>query len=380
VAKAVAKATASTATATAENKTVKTALVILNWNTRGYLERWLPALVRTCADVWVADNASTDSSLELLADKFPEVRTIPLDRNYGFTGGYNLAMARVCEQQDYEYLVLVNTDVDVPYGWLEPLEKWMDTHPECGVCGPKLYAMGPDFSRTDKLEYAGAAGGCLDRFGYPFCRGRVPGRTDTDRGQYGSPADVLWISGACMMTRASLWKEAGGLDGRFFAHMEEIDYCWRVQLKGWKVNVVPESRVWHLGGGTLPQTSPFKLKLNFRNNMLMLDKNLEATFRAQGCPAGKAASKARRVLAIRNFLNCCSAAVYLLSGKKASFKAVKDARREFLELEDREARSTDFLRVPDGMYDIPILLVSAFKRDRIFKYLLNYEYSHCRCR
>ena len=219
---------------------MKTAVVILNWNTEGFLREFLPGLLRSVenvegAEVIVADNASTDGSIKVMQEEFPQVRTIVLEKNFGFTGGYNKAF----EQIDSDLFVLINSDIEVTDGWLEPLVRWMQEHPECGACAPKLHS----WQEREKFEYAGAAGGCLDLFGYPFCRGRILKTLETDHGQYDSPADVFWATGACLMVRSSLYRELGGLDDRFFAHMEEIDLCWRMQLAGYKVTVVPESMV-----------------------------------------------------------------------------------------------------------------------------------------
>ena len=373
---------------------MKTAVVILNWNTREFLRRWLPGLIESCkalgtdpetgedlAEVVVADSASTDGSMEMMAEEFPGVRTIPLDANYGFTGGYNKALAKV----DAEYFVLINSDIEVGPDWLGPLVEWMDTHPDCGVCGPKLHALdcldkdataaGARFSRTERFEYAGAAGGLIDRFGYPFCRGRVLGRTEMDEGQYDSPADVLWTSGACMMTRSSLWRGLGGLDDRFFAHMEEIDYCWRAQLAGWKVSVVPASVVWHLGGGTLPQTSPFKLKLNFRNGLMLLENNLPGTFMAGGLSWKKAIAKARRRIRFRKFLDLGSALVYLLGGKKDFAAAVLQAHREYDGL-SKGLRTDAGTHMPSGLSGICIIPQAALRKEKIFKYIREHENRH----
>ena len=298
---------------------MQTAVVILNWNTKDFLRKFLPGLVASIrgldAEVIVADNASTDGSLEVLREEFPQVRRIELDRNYGFTGGYNRALAQV----DAEYFVLINSDIEVGEGWLQPLTEWMETHPRCGACGPKLLS----YQDRDSFEYAGAAGGYLDRYGFPFCRGRVLGKVEKDHGQYDSPEDVFWISGACLMVRSALWNRLGGLDERFFAHMEEIDLCWRMQLEGYDITSVPASRVWHVGGGTLPQGSPFKLKLNFRNSLLMLENNLPRTI-------GKGA--ARRRIFVRKVLDGCAAAVYLLTFRFADFKAVWEAHQEYRSL------------------------------------------------
>lgn len=356
---------------------MKVAVVILNWNTREYLGHWLPALIASCAavpgaEVVVADNGSADGSVEMMGESFPMVRVLPLGGNFGFTGGYNRALA----QLDAEYFVLINSDVEVGTEWLGPLVRWMDGHPDCAVCGPKLHSLdfeGGSYVRTKRFEYAGASGGYIDRFGYPFCRGRVMGRTEFDEGQYDAPTDVMWVSGACMMTRASVWRALGGLDDRFFAHMEEIDYCWRAQLSGWKVTVVPESVVWHLGGGTLPQSSPFKLKLNYRNNLLMLNKNLPPT-------VGEGMASLRII--VRKCLDFCSALVYLVSGKPGYASAVFQAHREFNHLKQGEAGAsvgtpsigTDVKVV--GYKEINIVLQAILRGNRIFDYLRRYENNH----
>jgi len=316
---------------------MKTAVVILNWNTKDYLHRFLPGLIASTegmdAAVIVADNASTDGSRDLLAQEFPQTRQIPLDKNYGFTGGYNRALAQV----EAEYFVLINSDIEVPKNWLKPLVDWMDTHPGCGACGPKLHA----FDRRDTFEYAGAAGGLLDKYGYPFCRGRALQHIEKDKGQYDMPADVFWVSGACLMVRSSLWKELGGLDDRFFAHMEEIDLCWRLQLAGYKVTVVPESTVYHIGGGTLPNESPFKLRLNYRNNLLLLENNLALSFRAQGWSAESAVNKAQRRIFVRMLLDGASALTYLITRRWSFYKAVVQAHAEYRQL--RRKTSTEKL-------------------------------------
>ena len=364
---------------------MRTAVVILNWNTRDYLERFLPPLLDSLrgldAGMVVADNASTDGSRELLAERFPELRTILLDRNYGFTGGYNRAFAELLAAGDSpvkpandggdgpEYLVLLNSDIEVAAGWLEPLVEWMDAHPDYAACGPKLHALvrdGGDYRRTDRFEYAGAAGGLLDRYGFPFCRGRVLSRTEEDHGQYDRPVDVLWVSGACLLVRTRAWRELGGLDARFFAHMEEIDWCWRAQLAGWRVGVVPQSCVWHLGGGTLAPSSPVKLKLNYRNGLLLLENNLPATI---------GAGKARRRICFRKILDCGAAIVYLLSGKGALARAVRDAHREYRSLRSEAPGRPETApgAAPKGLSDVRILLQAALRGEKIFTYLRRYE-------
>lgn len=349
----------------------RTAVVILNWNTKDYLEKFLPGVIFSCkdkADVIVADSASTDGSMTLMSEKFPQIRTVPLDANYGFTGGYNKALS-LLQEDGYDYYVLLNSDIEVPQGWIDPLLQWMDSHPECGACGPKLHS----WYNKENFEYAGAAGGMLDKYGYPFCRGRILGKVETDTGQYDTPADVLWVTGACLMIRSKIYHELGGLDNRFFAHMEEIDLCWRMQLKGWKVTVVPESTVWHLGGGTLPQNSPWKLYLNFRNNLLMLENNLARTF-ALKTDARKACRKAKCLLTTRMILDGMSAMVYLLTFKFSYFKSVIKAHNDFRKLRTRPSieeietyRNAFAGKVTvKGLFDKWIILQSLIKRDKVF--------------
>ncbi len=357
---------------------MRTAVVILNWNTRDFLARFLPPLLDSLegldAELVVADNASTDGSRELLAERFPQVRTLPLDRNYGFTGGYNRAFAQLLDDPDApEYLVLLNSDIEVGRGWLQPLVDWMDAHPDHAACGPRLHALEADgaggFRRTDRFEYAGAAGGLLDRYGYPFCRGRVLSRTEPDTGQYDRPAPVLWVSGAALLVRARCWRELGGLDDRFFAHMEEIDWCWRAQRAGWRVSVVPDSLVWHLGGGTLAPASPLKLKFNFRNGLLLLDNHL---------PALLGPRRARRRIAVRKILDCGAAVVYLLSGKASCARAVRDAHREFRTLRRESPPQPENApgAVVYGFFGLRILLQAALRGKKVFAYLRRYEDSH----
>ena len=358
---------------------MKTAVVILNWNTKDFLRKFLPGLISSCegqdAEVIVADSASTDDSMEMMAAEFPSVRRIPLDANYGFTGGYNRALAQV----EAEYLVLINSDVEVTSDWLAPLTDWMDTHPDCGACAPKLLS----YYNHGVFEYAGAAGGLIDLWGYPFCRGRVMKRVERDEGQYDSPADVFWATGACLMVRREVWERLGGLDDRFFAHMEEIDLCWRMQLEGWRVQVVPASVVYHLGGGTLPADSPWKLELNFRNNLLLLENDLARTYVADGLNPSKALRRANRKIGLRMMLDACSAAVYALTGKWALAKSVYKGHESFRtlrkpvslpELEACRKRCDGRVRVA-GRWRGSIILQSLLRKDGIFAYLRSQKYS-----
>lgn len=358
---------------------MKTAVVILNWNTEGFLREFLPGLIRSVekidgAEVVVADNASTDGSMDVMRNEFPQVRTLQFEKNFGFTGGYNKAFSQI----DSDYFVLINSDIEVTEDWLRPLVDWMESHPECGACAPKLHS----WQDRDMFEYAGAAGGYLDRSGYPFCRGRVLKRLEKDNGQYDSPADVLWATGACLMVRSSVYKKLGGLDERFFAHMEEIDLCWRMQLEGYKVTVVPESVVYHVGGGTLPATSPFKLFLNYRNNLLMLENNLAKTFALRklksGINADKAAVKGLRQAKWRIFqrksLDWLSAGVYLATFRTDCFKAVRKAYAEYRKL--KHSADINDIKVylhhhgqeagVSGIYGKWIILASMLKGKNVF--------------
>jgi hypothetical protein len=291
----------------------KLAIVILNWNGKQMLQTYLPKVLACSRDeavVYVADNASTDDSLAMLNEKFPEVRQIVLDKNWGFADGYNKALARV----DAEYYVLLNSDVEVTPGWLTPLVSFMDAHPEVGACQPKLLSV----ADKSKFEYAGACGGFLDRYGYPYCRGRVFDTVEQDNGQYDDIHEVLWTTGACMMVRSKDYWAVNGLDGRFFAHNEEIDMCWRMRMMGRQLFCIPQSKVYHVGGGTLPKGNPMKTYLNFRNNLTMLYKNLPE-------------KELRYVMRVRWFLDYVAAwQTLILNRNVGDFKAIYRARHDFM--------------------------------------------------
>jgi GT2 family glycosyltransferase len=291
---------------------IKVAIVILNWNGEAFLKKFLPTVVSHSKHegviVVVADNGSTDNSVALLANSFPSVQTIRLDRNYGFAGGYNRALSQV----DADYYLLLNSDVEVPEGWLQPLIAFLDEHPHAGACMPKIL----DYNRPGYFEYAGAAGGFIDWLGYPFCRGRILSEIEADTGQYDSTTQVFWAGGASMFIRSKAYWEAGGLDDDFFAHMEEIDLCWRLNNLGYTVWCVPASRVYHVGGGTLPNSNPRKLYLNYRNSLYMLYKNL---------PTGARIA----TLGLRLSLDWASLFIYLVTFRFAYANAVLGAHYHF---------------------------------------------------
>ena len=289
----------------------KTAVVILNYNGKKFLEDFLPTVIdksKDVADIWVADNNSSDGSVKLLKSKFPEVNLIINKVNGGYTTGYNLALKQI----EAEYYVLLNSDIEVTDNWIEPVIELMDSDKNIAACQPKIRS----FYEKDKFEYAGASGGFIDKYGYPFCRGRLFQSLETDTGQYNDAVEVFWASGACMFVRADLFHEYGGLDDDFFAHMEEIDLCWRLKNYGHKIMVCPSSTVFHVGGGTLPKNSPRKTYLNFRNNFSLLYKNLPA-------------NRLFQVFALRLLLDGVAGIKFLLEGGFQDFLAVIKAHFYF---------------------------------------------------
>lgn len=290
----------------------KLSIVILNWNGAEMLRKFLPSVVTHSVgegiEVCVADNASTDNSLEVMRREFPDVRLILLDKNYGFAEGYNRALAEV----DAEYSLLLNSDVEVTEGWLEPMLEYMDIHPEVAACQPKIRS----YYRREEFEHAGACGGFMDKYGYPFCRGRMMNTVEVDKGQYDTTIPVFWATGAALLIRTADYREAGGLDARFFAHMEEIDLCWRLRSRGRSIVCIPQSVVYHVGGATLNKENPRKTYLNFRNNLLMLYKNL---------PEEELSS----VMRIRWCLDMVAALQYLLKGEWGNVRAVFRARKDY---------------------------------------------------
>ena len=282
----------------------KLSIVILNWNGKKYLQEFLPVLIRHIpdyAEVVIADNASTDDSVKFLREEFPHVRLIQNPSNEGFSRGYNLAL----QQISAEYYCLLNSDIEVTENWVEPVISMLDADPQIGAAQPKLRA----FDCRNAFEYAGASGGFIDKYGYPFCRGRLFEVVETDEGQYDDAIEVFWASGAALFVRSEIYHQLGGLDEDFFAHMEEIDFCWRIKNLGYKVMVQPQSVVYHVGGGTLPKQNSLKTFLNFRNNHFLLIKNLPS-------------NRLFVTGIVRFFLDIAAACLFLAKGNYKDFLAV----------------------------------------------------------
>jgi GT2 family glycosyltransferase len=290
----------------------KTAIVILNWNTRKHLETFLPFLVKYSSsgdvEIIVADNASTDDSVEFLKANYPHIRLILLDKNYGFAEGYNLALKHV----DAEYYIILNSDIEVTENWIPPLIDLLEKNPEIAACMPKLRS----YFNRNYFEYAGSAGGYIDKYGYPFCKGRIFQTLEKDEGQYDGIHQVFWATGACMVIKAKVFREMGGFDPYFFAHQEEIDLCWRLQNKGYKIYCNTQSVLYHWGGGTLPKSNPHKTYLNFRNNLVLLFKNLPRT-------------KWYQILFIRLVLDGIAALRFAVGSQPGEFWAVFRAHLSF---------------------------------------------------
>lgn len=281
----------------------KTAVIILNYNGAHFLQKFLPTVLEKSidAEVIVADNASTDDTFTIMKSNFPSVKFLQLETNTGYAGGYNNALKQI----EADYYVLLNSDIEVTDNWLTPLAHLMDNEPDVAACQPKIL----DYNNRNLFEYAGASGGYIDHYGYPFCRGRIMNRLEIDEGQYNNIQEIFWASGACFMVRSHVFHQIGGFDSDFFAHMEEIDFCWRAKNEGYKIKVVPKSVVYHMGGGTLPKSSPQKTYLNFRNNFMLLYKNL---------PENQLA----KVILVRLILDGIAGIKFLLEGKVKDMTAI----------------------------------------------------------
>lgn len=336
----------------------KAAVVILNWNGRKLLEEFLPSVIQYTTlphvEIVVADNGSTDDSIAFLTSTHPQIQIIALSENYGFAEGYNKAL----EEIDAEYFILLNSDVEVTEDWLDPMIDYLDTHVDVTVCQPKILAQ----RSKSHFEYAGAAGGFLDRYGYPFCRGRIFMKIEEDHNQYDSPVDILWASGACMVIRSQAFLEAGGFDGSFFAHMEEIDLCWRLSTRGHRIVCLPSSTVYHVGAATLKKESPRKTFLNFRNNLIMLYKNLPQ-------------HRLKKTMTIRLILDYIAAFQFAITGKYSNAKQVIKAHKEFYDnrKQYRSARQENLQKMttphPSTIYYKSILAAYYLKQIKTFSKL-----------
>lgn len=336
---------------------IRVAVVILNWNGRGMLERFLPSVVEysvsdesLSVSVVVADNGSSDDSVAFMREYYPQVQLVLLDKNYGFAEGYNRALAQV----EADYYVLLNSDVECTPHWIAPVVAMMERDPQVAIAQPKLMM----YDQKDTFEYAGGAGGFIDSYGYPFCRGRIFSTLEQDHGQYDDECNIFWATGAAMFVKASIFHQLGGLDGDFFAHMEEIDFCWRTQNSGYTVRYCPQSVLYHVGGGTLPKSSPFKTRLNFRNNLSMLYKNLPD-------------ERMKKVLRRRMLLDGIAALKFLLQGHVGEFNAVREAHREYRLLlpQLKEKRAALKQEAVAGVYQRLLLSDYYFRGSKTFSNL-----------
>jgi GT2 family glycosyltransferase len=328
----------------------KVAVVILNWNGKKYLGQFLPSLIeysKADAEIIIADNHSSDGSVDFIRQEYPGIRIIENPGNDGFARGYNLALKQV----ETEYYILLNSDIEVTPGWISPVIATLDANPSIGAAQPKILS----YADREKFEYAGAAGGFIDKFGYPFCRGRIFQTIEDDHGQYDDPVEIFWASGACLFVRASLFHSLGGFDEDFFAHMEEIDFCWRLHNAGYSVMYSPESTVYHIGGGTLPKASWRKTYLNFRNNFMLLYKNLPEKYLF-------------RTFATRLFLDGIAAGKFLFQAGFKDFFAVARAHISFYQaLPDlRKKRKTLTRQSMRNVYSRNIVAEYYLRKKRLF--------------
>lgn len=310
----------------------KVAVVILNWNGKSFLEKFLPIVIKNSAyaQIIVADNHSSDDSVSFLKQHFPEVKVIINPSNAGFAKGYNLALKQV----QAEYYVLLNSDVEVTENWIEPIIAMMDANSKIAACQPKIL----DYNNKTKFEYAGAAGGFMDKYGYPFCRGRIFNELEEDKGQYDNAVEVFWSTGACMFVRAEAFWKVGGFDEDYFAHMEEIDVCWRMKNVGYQIYVEPKSLIYHVGGGTLNKLSPKKTFLNFRNNLITLTKNASPRFLFFK-------------IIYRMILDGVAAFKFLFEGNGSHFFAVIKAHFSFYQHLPSTLKKRDEMRLMDEFKD-----------------------------
>jgi len=322
------------------------------------MEEFLPPLIKyplADADIIVADNASTDDSIEFIQKNFPSVKIIQLKQNFGFAAGYN----EVIKQIDSEFIVLINQDVAVTENWLAPMVKMMEGDERIAAIQPRIRA----YKQPTHFEYAGAAGGWIDHYGYTFCRGRIFDAIEEDKNQFNTPTEIFWASGACMLVRKKVYESLGGLDADFFAHMEEIDLCWRMKNAGYKIMYCPDSTVFHFGGGSLPQGHPMKTYLNYRNNLIMLAKNLPT-------------SQIRKIVRRREILDGISAVRSILRGYPKDVSSILRAHRDYRKGKEkwksrRTGNEKDFFSL-SGVYDGSIVCDFFFKGKKIFSQLIKH--------
>lgn len=341
--------------------TIKIAIVILSWNGEKLFNKFLPSVIKNSAgknmQIFVTDNGSTDNSVNLLKEKYPNVNVIELGKNYGFAEGYNRALKQV----EADYYVILNSDVEVTPNWIEPCIKQFEADEKLAAIQPKIRS----FNQKELFEYAGAGGGFIDKYGYPFCRGRILNRLEKDNGQYNQLSPIFWASGACMFVRASAFNNVGGFDGDFWAHMEEIDLCWRLKSMGYKIIYQPKSVVFHLGGGTLSYGSPQKIYLNFRNNLFMLFKNLPK-------------QQFKRIFLIRMILDGVAAVKFIAGFNFREFWAVLKAHASFyrnlgqLVEKRREVQKLVIVKQHNEIYPKNIMWKFFIQRKRKFSEL-NFE-------
>ncbi|MFZ4401125.1 MAG: glycosyltransferase family 2 protein [Bacteroidales bacterium] len=337
----------------------KTAVVILNWNGKKFLEKFLPFVVKYSkddADIIIADNASSDDSLAFMQENYPEIQIIKNSENGGFSKGYNDALSQIKAQ----YYVLLNSDIEVTENWIKPIISLMESDDNIAVCQPKLRS----YFERDKFEYAGAAGGFVDKYGYPFCRGRLFQTIETDFGQYNDTCEVFWATGAAMFVRAELYHKYGGLDNDFFAHMEEIDFCWRLKNEGYKIMYSSESTVFHVGGGTLPKNNSRKTYLNFRNNFFLLFKNLPS-------------ERLINVFICRLFLDFIAGFKFLSEGGINDFLAVIHAHLSFYSAIKKNLKKRENIhhKHVTNIYEHNIVWEYYIKKKKSFSELKNEDFS-----
>ena len=326
----------------------KIAVVILNWNGAKLLEQFLPSVVAYSdeAKIYVADNASTDTSIEVIKTQFPEVTVIQNDGNFGFANGYNVALQQVEE----DYYALVNSDIEVTKNWLAPILTIFDNEPNIGIIQPKIL----DYKNKAYFEYAGAAGGFIDQYGYPYCRGRIFDTIEKDNGQYDDECEIFWASGACLFIRKDIYRTVNGFDGDFFAHQEEIDLCWRAFNLGHKAKYTSKSVVYHVGGATLNESNPRKTFLNFRNSLLMLTKNL---------PEGKLFP----IILARLCLDGLAGIQFIFKGKFSHCWAIIKAHFEFYHLINRNLKKRSAVNAPNYYHSKSIVYRYFIKNGTVFE-------------